>query len=663
MFGVFGGLYSTRNAFRNPQPPAVRIEPPAQHRVQGHMFHACYQTMRLALLLFPAFLTGPLHAQSISGNLNSGSGGSALGYGNVDIYRGDKLVASVLTDAHGNFNVRLDTGLYRCVVRYDGYESSTRMVRVKADENLDFSVAKEKGAPKGKPRTAESRVMMSYGTPDMAGDHAGPMGRGDRLPYPSAAALPPAFGSLRHAATAASGVLSAGEVNDFSKWAQWTDLSLDALAGLRNLWGIAPSGRYTLDLQNKQGLPLADAAVELKRVDGTTLYRARTDNTGKAELWATLDAGDTVHMGGLTLEVAYAGHHGRVPVAQPFTNALNHVVLDVPCGPSDAVDVAFVVDATGSMQDEIDFLKAEMNDIIYRSKKIGDQLDFRFANVFYRDVGTGEEYTTRTMDFTRVLSTAVQFVSAQRAYDGGDTPEAVEIALDSAINGLSWSKEARARILFLVLDAGPHLTPAVKQRMRGLAAQAAAKGIRIVPVAASGTDKATEYLLRTLALATNGTYTFITDHSGVGLPHIEPSTDQYDVGSLNALLVRVLQGFTYMPDCRQQLPELALDYPDSVVMAPRDSISPVPESGPAPGTVKWSYFPNPTSGQVTITVDAAVQELYLTDLSGKVLQVIKDLRPGHPVQVDLGAYATGIYLIRLPVGAGWVSGKVVLQRG
>lgn len=627
------------------------------------MFHACHQTMRLLLLLFPAFLTGPLLAQSISGNLNSGFGGSALGYGNVDIYRGDKLVASVLTDARGNFNVRLDTGLYRCVVRYDGYESCTRMVRVKADEHMDFAVAKETGAPKGKPRTAESRVMMSYGAADLAEDHVGPMGRGAVLPYPSAAALPPAFGSLRHVAPAASGVLTAGEVNDFSKWAQWTDLSLDALAGLRKLWGIAPGGRYTLELQNKQGLPLADAAVVLKRADGTTLYRARTDNTGKAELWATLGAGDTVNMGGLTLEVAYAGHTSRVHAAQPFTNALNHVVQDVACSPIDAVDVAFVVDATGSMQDEIDFLKAEMNDIIHRSKRIGDQLNFRFANVFYRDVGAGEEYTTRTMDFTRVLSTAVNFVSAQRANDGGDTPEAVEIALDSAINGLSWSQEARARILFLVLDAGPHLTPTVKLRMRELATKAAAKGIRIVPVAASGTDKATEYLMRTLALATNGTYTFLTDHSGVGLPHIAPSTDHYDVGSLNALLVRVLQSFTYMPDCRQQLPELALDYPDSLVTAEVDSATLVPEGGMQPGTVHWSYFPNPTTGRVTISVDATVPELYITDLGGKVLQVVKDLRPGHPVHVDLGAYATGIYLIRLPVGAGWVSGKVVLQRG
>src|SRR5690606_6692027 len=112
---------------------------------------------------------------------------------------------------------------------------------------------------------------------------------------------------------------------------------------------------------------------------------------------------------------------------------------------------------------------------------------------------------------------------------GGDTPEAVEVALDSAINHLSWSAEARARVIFLVLDAGPHITPDVRQRMKVLARQAAAKGIRIVPVAASGTDKATEYLRRSLALSTNGTYTHLSDHSGVGRAHMATTTDHFEV--------------------------------------------------------------------------------------------------------------------------------------
>lgn len=644
---------------------AALIEPATHWRVRSDdpTFELMNQR-RPFLLLLTLIITVCTHAQSISGNLNAGSMDAVLGFGNVDIYRGDELVASVLTDRHGNFNVRLDTGLYRCVVSYDGYESSTRMVRVEADEKVDFGVAKEKGTPTGKPRTAESRVMKRYALAEDAMEyHMASAGSGGYRPTPGPR-LPAPFGSSRRSSSM-GGVLTAGEVNDFAKWTQWGDLSQDVLSGLNRHWGIAPAGRYAVDLQTVQGLPLADAQVLLQRMDGTVLYRARTDNTGKAELWATLDAADTSAPGPLQVAAEYAGSTYRLHNARPFANGMNRFVLDVPCHQSNAVDVAFVVDATGSMQDEIDFLKAELNDIIFQSKRIGDRLNFRFANVFYRDVGPGEEYTTRTMDFTRVLSTAVNFISGQGANGGGDEPEAVEIALDSTINRLTWSAEARARILFLVLDAGPHLTPDVKLRMRELTAQASAKGIRIVPVAASGLKKDTEYLLRCLALGTNGTYTFLTDHSGVGNPHMEPSTDKYDVESLNGLLVRILKSFTYMPDCQQQLPHLALDYPDSAVtaaLAPDSTVS-VPEGGTSASTLNWSYWPNPTSGLIHIATDTGISELHITDLGGKVLQVVKQIPPGTTMEVDLRAYATGIYLLRYPVGTGWASGKVILTRG
>ncbi len=608
-------------------------------------------------------------AQSLSGNLNTGSAMNALGYGNVDIYRGDDLVASVLTDRWGNFHVRLDTGMYKCVVSYDGYEPSTRMVKVKADEKMDFSVVEDASRPAPKRRPAAGKEERgSERTMDHALYEASMYS--DRSPILAEPAM--GYGGMlgrgRGDRSVGHGRLTAGEVNDFSKWTQWEDLSATVLSAMRNQWSIAPNGRYTLDLQTKSGLPIADAVVHLKRKDGTKIFSARTDNTGKAELWVTLNARDSLTNERMMLEVVHQGRLFRVDHATPFTQGVNRLAIDIPCGPSDNVDVAFVVDATGSMQDELDFLRAEMNDIIFRSKRIGDRLNFRFANVFYRDLGSNEEYLTRSMDFTRVLSAAVNFISDQRADGGGDTPEAVDAALDSAINKLSWSPDARARIIFLVLDAGPH--PGTEEKMQKLIRQAAAKGIRIITVGASGIDKATEYLMRTLALGTNGTYTFLTDHSGVGNPHMAPTTDSYDVESLNNLLVRVLKSFTYMPDCQQQIPELELNYPDSIVALtdPLQSDSLATDTVATTGipadtlNIRWSYYPNPTTGIVHITADMAIPELYITDLSGKVLQLVKGLKADEPVQVDLGSYATGIYLIRYPYGSTWLSGRVVLQR-
>ena len=149
---------------------------------------------------------------------------------------------------------------------------------------------------------------------------------------------------------------------------------------------------------------------------------------------------------------------------------------------------------------------------------------------------------------------------------------------------------------------------------------------------------------------------------------MEPSTDSYDVETLNELLVRVVKSYTYMPDCEKQIPDLNLNYPDSIVVVnPADTTqnqndSTVTVKPEPPIEINWKYYPNPTRGIVNIEASVDIKELYVTDLSGKVLQVLNDINSEAKVQVDLGSYASGIYLIRYPVGQQWVSGKVILVR-
>ncbi|ASS50549.1 MAG: hypothetical protein A3D31_13375 [Candidatus Fluviicola riflensis] len=627
-------------------------------------------------------------SQSINGNLNAAKTNESLGYGNVDIYQGEKLVASVLTDREGNFNVALDTGLYKCVVNYSGYKPVTKEIRVRHDEKLDFTVTEDPNKPKSaKAEQARAMSAESSERDEMAKINArylsgAPVTNGfARTTATDDAAKSSGLGLSGPMKTdgipslpGRSGALTAGEINDFAKWNLWQDYTNNGnvLNYYQNVWNIAPKGRYTLELHNQNGIPLVDALVRLKKGDGSEVFKARTDNTGKAEMWLTMLNVNPEIPQGLFIEVDYNGKLSRINDVKPFEKSMNHLVLDVTCEQSENVDIAFVVDATGSMGDELSYLQSELNDIIFQSKQISSKLNFRFANVFYRDAGPNEIYTTRSMDFDRILSASVDYISEQSAGGGGDYEEAVEIALDSAINGLSWSKNARTRVLFLILDAPPHKNPQVQEKLQRLILQAAEKGIRIVPIGASGIDKGTEYLMRSMALGTNGTYTFLTDHSGIGDSHIAPTTDQFDVETLNKLMVRILKSYTYMPDCEQQLPNLELPYPDSIVAypPPADSLDSAgnvvvvdPRETPIDSvSVKWNYYPNPTNGIVNITADVDITELYVTDLSGKVLQVLTNLEKDRTIQIDLSEYATGIYLIRYPLGKTWVSGKVVLQR-
>jgi hypothetical protein len=172
-------------------------------------------------------------------------------------------------------------------------------------------------------------------------------------------------------------------------------------------------------------------------------------------------------------------------------------------------------------------------------------LNLNVGSVFYRDLH--DEYLTKHIELKNDLLKVLNFVKLQKAGGGGDHPEAVNDALRVAIDSLQWREDARSRILFLIMDAPPH--DYAKEEMMQLIAKAAAKGIRIVPIACSGTNKSTEYLMRCMALATNGTYVFLTDNSGVGLPHIKPTTDTYDVELLNTLLQRIIKQMIAAPVC------------------------------------------------------------------------------------------------------------------
>lgn len=643
--------------------------------------------------------------QSLSGNLRSEAYESSLSYGNVDIYQEDVLVASVLTDAEGNFRVALDTGTYRCVFNYAGHLPVEKEVKVRADEKSDFSLEADpakKMAPKMARDAAHTHGIASYKLEESRtlSDGDGIEGMFERstsagwsygeVPvsspvttstvYDETAMIPGYFGGGFDGGNAPrSGALTAGEINDFSKWEMWQDLKKEELKAFAEAWNIAPAGRYTLQLNTLTGLPVVDAVVRLMERSAGTLYTSRTDNTGKAELWLGTQGGE-VSLSGLFMEIDYLGNTETVRNVKPFSSGMNIHMMDVSCREVYGVDIAFVVDATGSMGDELMYLQAEMNDVIFKAKQISDKLDFHFANVFYRDFG--DQYVTQSMDFSRVLSESVEFINTQAAGGGGDYEEAVEVALDSAINNLSWTESARSRILFLILDAPPHNNEANRKKMEQLMRQAAEKGIRIVPVGASGINKATEYLLRTMAIGTNGTYTFLTNHSGIGNAHIEPSTDEYKVETFNDLMVRVLKSYTYMPDCDQQIPELNLDYPDSMVVVENtdslalnnvdslsianvdslrtDSLNNVHHNTVV--EIEWSYYPNPTTGLLNIRPGTDIDELFITDLSGKLLQSVKYLEKDRVAQVDLGSYTTGIYLIRYLYEDRWITGKVMLQR-
>jgi hypothetical protein len=191
------------------------------------------------------------------------------------------------------------------------------------------------------------------------------------------------------------------------------------------------------------------------------------------------------------------------------------------------------------MQDEMSYIQAELRDIVARVQPRGEPLDVRISVVYYRD--RGDEFVTRTHPFTDDVDATVAFLSATRASGGGDYPEEMYAGLREMM-AQAWSDGPAARMLFLVADAPPKRYPDETYTHHDAVADATRRGISIFPVAASGADRPTEYLMRVMAVATGGRYLFLTDDSGVGDPHLTPE-QPYGVYRLNDLMVREIRAF------------------------------------------------------------------------------------------------------------------------
>src|SRR5581483_2381207 len=159
------------------------------------------------------------------------------------------------------------------------------------------------------------------------------------------------------------------------------------------------------------------------------------------------------------------------------------------------LDLAIVLDTTGSMGDELKHLQAEIRGIAAAVHKKYPEVKQRYALVLYRD--EGDEYVTRSFDFTESLEEFHKRLLAQSANGGGDEPEAMHRGLEDALQ-LRWREAETARVLLLVGDAPPH----AQYMGRTLKAADALRqrGVAIYPVACSGYNDACEFVMRSCAL-------------------------------------------------------------------------------------------------------------------------------------------------------------------
>jgi len=279
-----------------------------------------------------------------------------------------------------------------------------------------------------------------------------------------------------------------------------------------------------------------------------------------------------------------------------------------------------------------------LEDVIRNTFARYPDLDLHVGSVFYRD--KTDEYIVRHIDFQTDLLKVLNFIKLQRAAGGGDVPEAVDLALQSGLDSLHWSKAARSRILFLVTDAPPH--DEAKEKMFSLIQKAAAKGVRIVPVVCSGADKSTEFIMRSIALATNGDYVFLTDDNGTGFSHTKPTTDFFPVDFFNLLLERIIKQMLFANSCSEQ--------------KEMEGFNNIPRN-----IENIRAYPNPSPGSVTIESKNYLKEIFITDLTGKILMRLETNEKQNKWNANLSTFPNATYLVKyITIDDQWGAEKLVL---
>uniref|UniRef100_A0AC34GJX0 VWFA domain-containing protein n=1 Tax=Panagrolaimus sp. ES5 TaxID=591445 RepID=A0AC34GJX0_9BILA len=124
------------------------------------------------------------------------------------------------------------------------------------------------------------------------------------------------------------------------------------------------------------------------------------------------------------------------------------------------VEICFLVDATGSMQEHIDGVRESINTIVdlltlpmpaEKSRTVADEI--RLSFVAYRDFGDRDQF--KILNFTKSVNEFKEFCANLKATGGGDACEDVFGGLDKALN-LSWSDDCGTKLIFHICDAPGH---------------------------------------------------------------------------------------------------------------------------------------------------------------------------------------------------------------
>jgi Mg-chelatase subunit ChlD len=204
------------------------------------------------------------------------------------------------------------------------------------------------------------------------------------------------------------------------------------------------------------------------------------------------------------------------------------------------VEVAFVLDSTGSMGGLIEGAKQKIwsiaNSLVARRPAAGlPAPEVRIGLVTYRD--RGDQYVTRLHDLTADIDTVFRDLQDIHADGGGDDQESVNQALYEAVHRLGWSADPEVlKIVFLVGDYPPHMDYRGEAQYPETCRAAATRGLVVNTVQCGGVPETTR-VWKDIARLAEGAYVALEQSGNM---QAVPTPYDGEIASLSAEVSRTV---------------------------------------------------------------------------------------------------------------------------
>jgi len=135
---------------------------------------------------------------------------------------------------------------------------------------------------------------------------------------------------------------------------------------------------------------------------------------------------------------------------------------------------------------------------------------------------------------------------------------------------------------------------------------------------------------------------------------------------LNDIFIRLINQYLTIPDCEDDIIYNEEEIQDTSYIADNSVLKDTSSDDTTVTTNiidniilgKVKYYPNPTIDILNIEFTGNMEEMFLADVSGKILQRF-DIKNRNSFRISLSNYPSGIYFIQYQNGERWQTGKII----